>query len=112
MWKGAAAQAVALGPENRGTMDIAKTLRELYEEKKQVDRAIARLEARLAGMSQRQPKRQLQRRGRKGMGEEEREVVSRRMKAYWASRRALREAMHADAEKGEDTQAAAGSASA
>jgi len=98
--------------QKSGTMDIAKTLRDLYEEKKQVDRAIARLEARLAGMSHRQPKKQLQRRGRKNMGEEERQEVSRRMKAYWASRRSLKPTIAPEADQPEASQAAADSASA
>ena len=65
-------------------MDLDKTLRELYEEKKRLDRAIARLEERRA--EQQQPKRST--RGRKSMGPEERLQVSARMAAYWAARRA------------------------
>ena len=66
-------------------MDLDKALRELYKEKKRLDRAIARVEARVEMMSG-LPKRST--RGRKSMSEEERLRVSSRMTAYWASRRA------------------------
>lgn len=66
-------------------MDLERALRELYEEKKRLDRAVARIEARLAMMSD--PPRKSTR-GRKNMGTEERLQVSARMTAYWASRRA------------------------
>ncbi len=65
-------------------MDLDKTLHELYEEKKRIDRTISRLETRLATLS---GKPQV-RRGRKSMSAEERLEVSRRMSAYWAARRA------------------------
>ncbi len=65
-------------------MDLDKTLRELYDEKKRIDRAILRLEARLAALSGLASSR----RGRKSMSAEERQEVSRRMGAYWAARRA------------------------
>ncbi len=67
-------------------MDVNKTLRELYAEKKQLDRTIQRLEARLQELEAAQS-RPAPRRGRKNMSEAEREEVSRRMKEYWASRR-------------------------
>ena len=66
-------------------MDLDKTLRELYEEKKRLNRAIERLETRLAAQAE-QPKRST--RGRKSMGPEERKQVSARMAAYWAAKRA------------------------
>lgn len=66
-------------------MDLDKALRDLYEEKKHLDRAIARLEARLASLD---GTRRRSTRGRKGMGPEERLKVSARMTAYWAARRA------------------------
>jgi|ERR1051326_8201693 hypothetical protein len=66
-------------------MDVNKALRELYDEKKRLDRAIARIEARLATVSE-APKRST--RGRKSMSPEERLRVSARMTAYWAARRA------------------------
>ena len=63
-------------------MDVTKTLRELYAEKKRLDRAIARLE------SQRGPaSTSAKTRGRNTMGPQERLEVSRRMSAYWAARR-------------------------
>src|SRR5690349_9915191 len=66
-------------------MDFNKAIRELYEQKKSLDRAIARLESRLATMSE-MPRRST--RGRKSMNAEERLRVSARMTAYWAARRA------------------------
>ena len=71
-------------------MDLTKTLRELYAEKKRLDAAIARLEAR------RQPKRAKSgkgRRGRKSMSAAERLEVSKRMKRYWQTRRSQRKAL-------------------
>jgi hypothetical protein len=65
-------------------MNLDKALRGLYAEKKRLDGAIARLEARLALLSG-SPR---SRRGRKTMNAEERLEVSRRMSAYWAARRA------------------------
>lgn len=59
-------------------MDVNKTLRELYEEKRRLDRLIARLEATSV------PSRP----GRKSMSAAEREAVSLRMKEYWAKKRA------------------------
>ncbi len=66
-------------------MDVIKTLRDLYQEKRSLDTAIAALEARLrlrAVPSARS------RRGRKSMSAEEREQVSLRMSKYWEARRA------------------------
>ena len=76
-------------------MDVDKALRELYDERKRLDRAIARLEAKLQAGSD-QPGRST--RGRKSMGPEEREIVSARMTAYWAARRAKRAAEDSDSE--------------
>ena len=67
-------------------MDLDPTLRELYKEKKRVDRAIARLESQLAALS----KIKNSRRGRRSMSPDERLEVSRRMTAYWAARRRKR----------------------
>ncbi len=58
-------------------MDVNKTLRELHEEKRRLDRLIARLEATYVPS----------RRGRKAMSAAEREAVSLRMKEYWAKKR-------------------------
>jgi len=64
-------------------MDVIKALRELYEEKRRLDAAIATLEAHL----KRKPVRPPARRGRKSMSREERQAVSARMKRYWENRR-------------------------
>jgi hypothetical protein len=74
-------------------MDIIKTLRELYEEKRRLDAVIASLEANLDAHAERSAKR----RGRKSMSPQERLKVSRRMTRYWANRRAQTRASTADA---------------
>jgi hypothetical protein len=61
-------------------MDVHRALRELRLELERIDRIIARLEA------QRTPPLRSTR-GRKNMPESERADVSRRMKAYWATRK-------------------------
>ncbi len=66
-------------------MDVNKTLKELYEERRRLDMAIANLEARrrvLATIAS------PVRRGRKTMSEEERRAVSLRMAKYWEARKA------------------------
>jgi len=65
-------------------MDLNKALRELYAEKKRLDRAIQALEAGRKASS-RVPARI--RRGRRMSPEEKREV-SRRMLSYWRAKRA------------------------
>ena len=80
-------------------MDVNKALRELYEEKKRLDAAIAALEQRLGGS-------RLKRRGRRSMSPEERLEVSRRMSRYWEARRAQVRALDA-----QSNAAAASSAS-
>ena len=72
-------------------MDIGKTLKELYEEKKRLDSVITRLEARLA----RRPAKG--RRGRKSMSPAERREVSQRMRRYWEARRAEKKALEKQA---------------
>jgi len=66
------------------SMDLQKAIRDLYEEKERLDGVIASLEQYLrtngAGVEKRK-------RGRKSMGPEERQVVSARMRDYWAARR-------------------------
>jgi len=69
-------------------MDVHKTLRELCEEKRRLDLAIASLEARL---KVNQPKPVRKRRGRKSMSPEERKQVSLRMAKYWELRRRAQE---------------------
>ena len=68
-------------------MDLYKTIRTLQDERKRLDELIASLED-LQGSAKPQPRRkQLHRRGRKGMSPEERQRVSERMKKYWAAKR-------------------------
>lgn len=69
-------------------MDLQKTIEFLYDEKEKLERVIASLEE-LQRHSVTLPElpRIRDRRGRKYMGQEERQVVSARMKRYWASRR-------------------------
>jgi hypothetical protein len=70
-------------------MDILKALRELHNEKKRLDAAIAALEARKkAGYLGAKEKPVHSRRGRKSMSAAERLEVSKRMTLYWESRRA------------------------
>jgi len=68
-------------------MDLEKSIRELREEKKRIDKAIAVLEAILSKESETGAIKPTKKRGRKGMSEAEREEVSRRMKLYWRKRR-------------------------
>lgn len=65
-------------------MDIRKTIRELYEEKKRLDEVIASLEELQKAKAVESP---AKRRGRKSMDVTGRQEVSRRMKKYWADRR-------------------------
>jgi|HigsolmetaAR201D_1030396.scaffolds.fasta_scaffold10201_4 hypothetical protein len=69
-------------------MDLNKAIRELYEEKKRIEAAIASLESMLEADSGREKPKSRSRRGRKSMSREERAAVSARMKKYWAARRA------------------------
>ena len=71
-------------------MDVYKALRELHEERSRLDVAIAALEARIRTISE--PVRTTRsRRGRRSMGTEERQEVSRRMSRYWAQRREMQQ---------------------
>jgi len=78
-------------------MDLYKAIQELYGEKERLERVIASLEElqRTAGASP-EPPPGAKRRGRKSMPATEREVVSERMKAYWAARRKARQKHGAD----------------
>lgn len=67
-------------------MDFYPAIRELHEEKKRLDRLIAALEAIENGENPEEMAR-ASRRGRKAMSEDERKLVSERMKRYWAGRR-------------------------
>jgi hypothetical protein len=66
-------------------MDVDKALRELHDEKKRLDCAIATLEARIAEATGKSGHGQ---RGRKSMSPQARLEVSQRMSRYWAARRA------------------------
>ena len=67
---------------------LYKALKELYAQKEKLERVIASLEdLRLSGSSIATQPAGSKRRGRKTMGLDERQEVSRRMKRYWASRR-------------------------
>ena len=69
-------------------MDLNKAIRDLHEELNKLNQVIASLEQfQSTGTLPIPP-----RRGRKSMPEEERILVSRRMKEYWASRRQKRRA--------------------
>jgi hypothetical protein len=64
-------------------MDLNKAIRDLYEELRKLNEVIASLEQFESTGTLPAPKR----RGRKSMDENERQVVSDRMKKYWATRR-------------------------
>ena len=78
-------------------MDVDKTLKDLYEERRRLNMAIARLEARQRVLAKIPSP---GRRGRKAMSEEERRAVSLRMAKYWEARKAAQtqaESKHAPA---------------
>jgi hypothetical protein len=68
-------------------MDLTEIIRNLYSEKTKVENSIAALEA--LDPTHKAGARSPSRRGRKSMGDEERQQVSERMKKYWASRREM-----------------------
>ena len=69
-------------------MDLYKAIQDLYKEKEKLERVIASLEElQRAGGSVPELPKQVKRRGRKSMNAKERQVVSERMRNYWASRR-------------------------
>ncbi len=69
-------------------MDIIKAIEELRNQKARLDEVIARLEGlTLNRGGQDVPGKLKGRRGRKYMDPQERELVSQRMKDYWAKRR-------------------------
>ena len=72
-------------------MDIVKTLKELYEEKKRLDAAIARLEAACRSKTCEKPA------GKEEHGCSGTQEVSRRMRRYWAARRAGKGALNGQA---------------
>ena len=65
------------------TMDLNKAIRDLHEELEKLNQVIASIEQFQRTGTLPQPKR----RGRKSMDKQERDLVSERMKNYWASRR-------------------------
>ena len=71
-------------------MDLAATIQNLYAEKQRLEQVIAALEELQASSSSFPYHVGGKRRGRKFMGQKEREEVSQRMKRYWASQRKLR----------------------
>lgn len=64
-------------------MDLNKAIRDLHEELEKLNQLIEALEEFKSTGTLPAPRR----RGRKSMGEQERQVVSERMKKYWANRR-------------------------
>jgi hypothetical protein len=72
-------------------MDYDKIIRELYADKKRLDRVIRELERLELFHNARQgvgtSHRHRDPRGRKSMSAQERQEVSQRMKRYWANRR-------------------------
>jgi hypothetical protein len=70
-------------------MDLNKLIQDLNAEKEKLERVIASLEElqRSAGLGIPPAPDSGSRRGRKSMGPEERQEVSKRMKKYWGSRR-------------------------
>jgi len=73
-------------------MNLTEIIRSLYAEKARVEHSIAALESLDPSQAGSRPAR---RRGRKSMGEEERQQVSQRMKRYWASRRQMSDGLPA-----------------
>ncbi len=62
-------------------MDLWKAVRELHQERERINKLIATLESMSSGP------RKPPRRGRKSMPEEERKIVSERMRTWWARKR-------------------------
>ena len=68
-------------------MNINKAIRDLYEEKKRLDRVIASLEEMQRNAAAGGATLPEKKRGRRSMNEQARREVSERMKQYWAARR-------------------------
>jgi hypothetical protein len=68
-------------------MDLYKAIRDLYAEKEKLEKVIGSLEELQKAAEATPLLGERKRRGRKGMDEGERRVVSERMKRYWANRR-------------------------
>jgi hypothetical protein len=69
-------------------MDVLKALRELYLEKSRLDRLISICESKIKEQDRRLSR---SKRGRKSMSMDERQIVSERMRNYWAKRRTDKE---------------------
>ena len=67
-------------------MDVSKVIRDLVLKRELIDRAISELEGLQTPATNADGSPMPKRRGRKGMGPEERREVSERMKRYWANR--------------------------
>ena len=70
-------------------MELRIIIQKLYKEREKLDSVIASLEQ-VQSTAAARVERVKKRRGRTYMGPEEREIVSQRMKDYWARRRAQR----------------------
>jgi hypothetical protein len=68
-------------------MNIDRVIRDLYKEKKRLDRVIARLEEMQRHAATQVAAPPEKKRGRKSMNEQARLEVSERMKRYWDTRR-------------------------
>ncbi len=68
-------------------MDLHKTIRDLLDERNRLDAIITRLERAQEIEAAKALSAPPKRRGRKNMPEEERRIVSERMRNYWAQRR-------------------------
>lgn len=75
-------------------MDLQKAIQELYSERDRINGVIQSLEQ-IASTNGTVVARR--RRGRRSMGAEERQVVSERMRSYWAQRRTEKSAVRATA---------------
>ena len=64
-------------------MDLNKAIRDLHEELEKLNQLIAAMEQFQSTGTLPEPSR----RGRKSMGDQERQIVSDRMRKYWADRR-------------------------
>jgi len=71
-------------------MDLSATIQNLYAEKQRLEQVIAALEELQSSSTSVPYHVGGKRRGRKFMGQKEREEVSQRMKRYWASQRKQR----------------------
>ena len=71
-------------------MDLNKAIRDLYRELQKLNQVIASMEHFESTGTLPSPRR----RGRKSMSQEERALVSKRMKKYWANRRKKPNSVH------------------